>query len=254
MLATIHDVRGAPVPGLRGVPRVPAPRGGEFGAIIRPLLAPAATARPERPGRRGLRASAPPLPPGAAAAARPTPARPEAPATHALRRAIRTASAHAGVEPALAVAVARAESNLNPRARSSDGLSVGTFQVTYATAGEMRRKIARGTVTRPPGTDDVALGVGYLRYLHDLFGRAAKLGRGLETVPIADPDERRRFAVAAFNAGEGRVAQAQAKVAAGGGDPTRFAEVRPHLPRITQGYVERVIGFARQERPPSVPV
>jgi membrane-bound lytic murein transglycosylase MltF len=166
-----------------------------------------------------------------------------------LRAAIHRASVSAGVEPALSVAVARAESNLNPRARSPDGLSVGTFQVTYTTAAEMRRKIAAGTVDRPPGTDDVALGVGYLRYLHDLFGRAAKLGGGLETVPIDDTDERRRFAVAAFNAGEGSVARAQARAAALGGDPTRFADVRPFLPRITRGYVERVAVYTREELP-----
>jgi membrane-bound lytic murein transglycosylase MltF len=161
--------------------------------------------------------------------------------------AIQTASAHAGVDPSLSVAVARAESSLNPKARSADGLSVGTFQVTHDTAAEMHRKIARGAVERPPGSDDVALGVGYLRYLHDLFGREAKLGRGLSTVPIDDGGERRLFAVAAFNAGEGRVAQAQQKAEQAGLDPTRFAHVKPFLPRITQGYVERVRGYAREE-------
>src|SRR5581483_8683829 len=155
----------------------------------------------------------------------------------------------AGVEPALSVAVARAESSLDPSARSPDGLSVGTFQVTRATAAEMRRKIAAGTVARPPGTDDEALGVGYLGYLHDIFGRAATLARNLATVPVADETERRLFAVAAFNAGEGAVARAQAKAAAAGGDPTRFADVRQFLPRSTQGYVERVVAYAQEELP-----
>ena len=65
---------------------------------------------------------------------------------------------------------------------------------------------------------------------------------------IADAGERRLFAVAAFNAGEGRVAQAQAKAAARGGDPTRFADVRPFLPPITQGYVARVAAYAGRRR------
>jgi soluble lytic murein transglycosylase-like protein len=173
--------------------------------------------------------------------------RPAPHAKHALAAAIRRAADRAGVEPALSVAVARAESNLDPKAKSSDGLSVGTFQVTRYTAAEMKRKIAAGTVERPPGTDDVALGVGYLRYLHDLFGRNARLARGLETVPIEDTGERRLFAVAAYNAGEGRVAQAQAKAAASGQDPTVFANVRSFLPPITQGYVQRVVGYAREE-------
>jgi peptidoglycan lytic transglycosylase F len=166
---------------------------------------------------------------------------------HALAAAIRQAAGTTGVEPSLSVAVARAESALDPNARSSDGLSAGTFQMTGATAIEMRRKIAAGTVTRAAGREDVALGVGYLRYLHDLFGRRAHLAPGRETVPVPDASERQRFAVAAFNAGEGRVAQAQARAAAAGGDPTRFADVRRFLPPITQGYVQRVIGLAREE-------
>lgn len=192
-----------------------------------------------------------PLTQPAVATATPLAAPMAAPARDAAKQrlvdAIHTASNHAGLEPALSVAIARAESSLNPKARSSDGLSVGTFQVTHYTEAEMRRKIARGTVDRPPGSDDVALGVGYLRYLHDLFGREAKLGRGLSTTPIEDGDERRLFAVAAFNAGEGRVAQAQQRAEKAGLDPTRFAHVKPFLPRITQGYVDRVSTYARQE-------
>jgi len=168
-------------------------------------------------------------------------------ARQALVQAIEVASEHAGLDPALSVAVARAESSLDPTARSFDGKSVGTFQVTHATAAEMRRKIGRGDVERPPGHDDVALGVGYLRYLHDLFSESRRLGRGLETVAIGDADERRLFAVAAYNAGEGRVAQAQARAERAGLDPTRFAHVKPFLPSITQTYVERVRRFAGEE-------
>lgn len=161
-------------------------------------------------------------------------------ARKALLQAIETASAHAGIDPALSVAVARAESALDPTARSFDGKSVGTFQVTHTTAAEMRRKIARGDVVRPPGHDDVALGVGYLRYLHDLFAETRRLHGDLHTVGVSDAEERRRFAVAAYNAGEGRVAQAQARAAAAGRDPSRFADVKPFLPGITRAYVDRV--------------
>lgn len=162
----------------------------------------------------------------------------------ALVQTIHVASEHAGLDPALTVAVARAESGLDPTARSYDGKSVGTFQVTHATAAEMRRKVARGDVERPPGHDDVALGVGYLRYLHDLFSDRRRLGRGLETTPVEDPGERRLFAVAAYNAGEGRVAQAQARAERAGLEPTRYAHVKAFLPAITRAYVERVRGYA----------
>ena len=119
--------------------------------------------------------------------------------------------------------------------------------MTHATAAEMRRKIAAGTVSRPAGPEDVALGVGYLRYLDDIFGRRSTLAPDLATVPVRDGSERRLFAVAAYNAGEGRVARAQARAAAAGGDPTRFTDVRRFLPGTTQGYVDRVVAYARAE-------
>jgi soluble lytic murein transglycosylase-like protein len=254
----VSDVRGVPVPGVAGVAPHPSPRRADFRALLEQLMPSqrGAAARLRAPVRLRQPTFQPRLGPARPVALR-QPSREAEPAAaprarQALRAAIRHAAATAGIEPALSLAVARAESSLNPQARSPDGQSVGTFQVTHATAAEMRRKIARGTVERPPGVDDVALGVGYLRYLHDLFGRRARLARGLETVPIEDTGERRLFAVAAFNAGEGRVARAQARAAAGGGDPTRFADVRPFLPPITQAYVTRVVGFAREESPPTV--
>ncbi len=269
---TVHDVRSLPVPGLSGVAPQPVPqREDRFRHLLqqlldqkRPAQAPAAqripAARPplrQPTFRPRVGASTPAITNHGRALAAPRAARPTPVAGDsrgALKAAIRQASATAGVEPALSVAVARAESSLNPRARSADGLSVGTFQVTHATAAEMRRKIAAGTVERPPGSDDVALGVGYLRYLHDLFGRSAKLGKGLSTVPVDDEQQRRLFAVAAFNAGEGTVARAQAKATAAGADATQFAEVQPYLPRTTRGYVERVVAYAREELPQTTAV
>jgi soluble lytic murein transglycosylase-like protein len=258
---TVHDVRGAPIPGLPGVlPHPTAPHGEErFRQLLQQILDTSKATAPAARRALPVHGTAPNRPPrqpafrphasrGATpgAAAKATPAEG---AKGALRAAIRQASTTAGVEPALSVAVARAESSLNPKARSADGQSVGTFQVTRATAAEMRRKIAAGTVERPPGSDDVALGVGYLRYLHDLFGRNATLGKHLSTVAVADDSQRRLFAVAAFNAGEGSVARAQAKAAAAGADPTRFADVRQFLPESTQGYVERVVAYAQEELP-----
>jgi soluble lytic murein transglycosylase-like protein len=171
------------------------------------------------------------------------------PVKRALAGAIEDASRSAQVDPHLAVAVAVAESSLDPKAQSSDGLSEGTFQVTEATEAEIRRKLASGRLDRPAGHDDVALGVAYLDYLDQIFTESTPLGRGLATQPIADATERRRFAVAAFNAGEGRVAIAQRRAAAAGGDPTSFEDIRPHLPTITRGYVDRVIRYSGEASP-----
>ena len=273
VLSTVRNVIGPPVPGVSGL-RPVEPRPG-FPQARHRIQPPGREVRAQIPGRveiavRSRRSSAsvstaspPEAEPGRTArgvatewqqrlaAMRPDYTRPagtirplRGEARAALVEAIQAASEGVGVDPALSLAVARAESGLDPTARSFDRKSVGTFQVTDTTAAEMRRKIERGEVVRPPGHDDVALGIGYLRYLHDIFARSRRLGRDLQTVAIADPAERRHFAVAAYNAGEGRVAQAQARAAAVGRDPTRFADVRPFLPAITQAYVERVTRFA----------
>src|SRR5258708_17660385 len=58
----------------------------------------------------------------------------ETPKQRALADAITRASHQAGVAPDLSLAVAVAESSLDPSARSADGLSSGTFQATAPTA------------------------------------------------------------------------------------------------------------------------
>lgn len=166
------------------------------------------------------------------------------PEKRALADSIERASRAIGVDPAVALAVAVAESSLDPSAVASDGKSAGTFQVRPTTADDVRQRIREGDVTRPPGTDDVALGVAYLRHLDDLFSGSHHLAPGLRTTDVPNATERQNFAVAAFNAGQGRVAAAQSRAAAHGGDPRRFEDIRPYLPEITRGYVDRVGRYA----------
>jgi len=267
MIPTIHDVVGAAVPGLSGLKQAARSQASQFRDLLQQIVGPQGTAR-TAPARHpaGWAPIRPHVAPRAhatthwfATSSRTFPQRSPVVGSHvgggshdtvsraALASAIRRAASVAGVEPALSVGVARVESTLNPAARSPDGISHGTFQVTQSTAEEMRRRFAAGVVARPAGSDDVALGVGYLRYLHDLFSKSATLGRRVATIAIPDPHERKLFAVAAFNAGEGRVAQAQARARAAGQDPTRFHDVRPYLPSTTQTYVQRVASAAREE-------
>lgn len=268
MIPSIQEFRGKPIPGLP----LGANQGGRqiqpFAAQLRQLQATtaaeaqrkaAAVGGTQRPARITHEPFvAPPRVQGKAArrttsAADGTMAvakrqRPTSPEKKALANEIHTASSEAGVDPHVAVAIARAESSLNRTAVSPDGISVGAFQVTWDTKAEMRRKFAAGAVDRPSGTDDVAMGVAYLRYLHDLIGRGANLGRGRTLVPVQPGSERQKFVAAAYNAGEGAVARAQQKVVANGQDPTDYENIRPYLPSITRAYVDRVGRFTQQER------
>lgn len=166
----------------------------------------------------------------------------------ALAGQIASAATRAGVDPELSLAVAIAESSLDPGAVSPDGSSRGTFQVTETTARELRRRVAAGLLPRLPASEDVALGLAYLRHLDDVFSRGRLLARGLRATPVADARERELFTAAAFNAGEGRVARAQQAARATGGRPTSFADVEPFLPRTTRRYVRRVLAYAGPAR------
>lgn len=169
------------------------------------------------------------------------------PRQRALAADITRASEHAGVPSEVSLAVAVAESSLDSSAQASDGLSSGTFQVTGPTRSDIRRRIREGEIVRPPGNDDVALGVAHLSWLDDIFTRDTTLGGSLHTMPVRDAAERTRFAVAAYNAGEGRVARAQERAAALRRDPTRYENVRAFLPAITQRYVDRVMRYSGRD-------
>ena len=69
---------------------------------------------------------------------------------------------------------------------------------------------------------------------------------------MSDPSERKKFAIAAYNAGEGRIAKAQALAIQDGKDPTKWSHVKQYLEaagatpkknKEIQDYVESVSGY-----------
>lgn len=164
-----------------------------------------------------------------------------------------------GVDPLLSLAIARAESGLtavtapevrlDPRAVSADGKSVGLFQLTAVTGKTQLQRTGLRQEYKPFDPQQNAhLGIGYVKYLFAIFSRETVLRQDLRTTAGADVHETRLLAIAAYNAGEGRVARAQAQARSRGGDPTRYRDVAPYLPASTRRYVERVEHFAAQLR------
>lgn len=180
-------------------------------------VAPAPVPRPLPPTRPGtvtppLNATVQPVPHYnlwlARVRDRPLPAR-----AAALMPRLRAAFAAEGVPPELAW-LAEAESSLNPIARSPAGAK-GLFQFMPETAKAM----GLSTLLPDDRTDpekSAHAAARYLRTLHGRFGNWA-------------------LALAAYNAGEGRVSRILAKQGA-----TSFTAIAPNLPAETRMYVPKV--------------
>jgi len=131
-----------------------------------------------------------------------------------MKRAFRSA----GVPEEL-VWLAEVESTMNPDARSPRG-AVGLFQITSATAKSLGLSLSPRDERRDPERS-AAAAAKYLRYLHDRFG----------SWPLA---------LAAYNAGEGRISGLLKKHGA-----TDFDGIAPSLPMETRMYVPRVLETVR---------
>ena len=113
--------------------------------------------------------------------------------------------------------LAEVESSLNPNAISSAG-AVGLFQLMPATAERFGLQIFPVDDRKTPDKSARAAAC-YLRQLHKEFGGWA-------------------LALAAYNAGEGRVSRTMKSHNA-----RTFCEVAPHLPSETRKYVPRVMAM-----------
>jgi hypothetical protein len=158
-----------------------------------------------------------------------------------------------GIDPALSMAVIAAESGFNPQAVSSDGhASKGLFQILDSTGKTLMERAEKGddSLYDPFNPEmNVDLGVSYLRHLHEAFSDRTALNQSLTTTAAANSASLEKLAVAAFNAGEGRVASAQQRAQRAGHDPADFEQVVDYLPDSTKDYVTRVMALKRNFAP-----
>ena len=156
-----------------------------------------------------------------------------------------------GIDPVLGMAVVSSESDFNATAVSRDGhASKGLFQLLDSTGQGLHSESDHAAAYNPFNPSmNVDLGVSYLRKLHDIFSRGAQLPNNYKAIPAANSSSLEKLAVAAFNAGEGRVAWAQSRAAKAGFNPSFYDQVKAYLPESTREYVQRVMdrkaGFER---------
>ena len=69
------------------------------------------------------------------------------------------------------------------------------------------------------------LGARYLKDLDTMFSKKTTLSRGKETIAVKSAVERKKFVLAAYSGGEGRIASAQRLAENAGGNPQRWSDV-----------------------------
>ncbi len=161
----------------------------------------------------------------------------------AVRPMIEEVGKEQGIDPALGMGVAAMESSFNPLAVSKDGHhSKGLFQLLDGTGLDMQRRLNSTDNYDPFDPEqNTKYGMAYLRYLHDVFSTGTALSPSLTTVPAANSSSLEKLAVAAYNAGEGRVAAAQARAKRSGNDASDYDQISRYLPESTQKYVRNVM-------------
>jgi hypothetical protein len=159
-----------------------------------------------------------------------------------IKEIVTTAGRYYGLDPNLGLAVAQVESSFNTDAVSNDGhSSKGLFQLLDKTGQRMHRHTGVEESYDPfDPAQNAYLGLAYLRHLHDIFSEETKLTSSIKTTPASSAEHVEKLAVAAYNAGEGSVARAQARAQAVGKDPADYHAIEPYLPASTQRYVQKV--------------
>jgi len=105
----------------------------------------------------------------------------------------------------------------------------GHFQQKKASANE------QGLITNPKNDqrfdiDEASISAAkQLKALDNYFSKKTNLGSGIFTIAISNKAVREIFTIAAYNIGQGRVAQAQALAKAAGKNPANWKDVQEFL-------------------------
>ncbi len=138
------------------------------------------------------------------------------------------------------------------KSRRKRGMSgaAGDFQLERKTAERMGLTVSEKNDERFDVDKASAASAKYLKIQDRIFSKKTNLSKKLSSSPVKDSTERKKFAVAAFNAGEGRVAKAQQLAKKGGKNPASWNDVKEYLEsagatadksKETQEYVDNVL-------------
>ncbi len=138
-----------------------------------------------------------------------------------------------GLDWRLVLATMKQESQFAPRAKSHRGAS-GLMQIMPVTGEELARVLEVEDMTSPH--DNIRAGVYYLRRLYDLF-------------PGAEEGDRMKLALAAYNAGIGRIYDAQELAAYLHQNPLAWESIKDALPLLARRHSSLHWSVWSQDRP-----
>jgi membrane-bound lytic murein transglycosylase F len=140
-----------------------------------------------------------------------------------------------GVDWRLVLAVIRVESGFSTEAESDRGAS-GLMQMMPFTSEEVGRHLELDDMTFPK--NNIHGGIYYLSKLYNLFD-------------ACQPADRMRLTLAAYNAGIGRIYDAQELAAYYHDNPTKWQAIRDALPLLSKRYYTLHRNVWSQDRPKS---
>ncbi len=146
---------------------------------------------------------------------------------------IKRYASHYGLDWRLVLATMKQESQFTPGARSRRG-AAGLMQIMPTTGEELAKELEVGDISNP--RDNIRGGVLYLRRLYDLFPGAAEA-------------DRMKLALAAYNAGIGRIYDAQELAAYLHMDPLAWESIRDVLPLLSRRHSVLHQSVWDQDRP-----
>jgi membrane-bound lytic murein transglycosylase F len=140
-----------------------------------------------------------------------------------------------GLDWRLVLATMKQESRFAPEAKSGRGAS-GLMQIMPVTGEELARVLDMEDMSRPH--DNIRAGVYYLRRLYDLF-------------PGAEDGDRMKLALAAYNAGIGRIYDAQEIAAYFHQNPLAWESIKDVLPLLARRHSPLHRSVWQQDHPRS---
>ena len=169
--------------------------------------------------------------------------------TPRIRKALESASRHFDGNDTLTVntleAVYGQESSFGTMlgTRGSSG-AVGHFHLKPDTARRYGLGVSRQNDQRFDINYASSAAARYLKDLDTMFSKKTGLGKWLETIAVRNTSERKKFALGAYNAGEGRIATAQRLAKEAGKDPEAWGDVEAFLE--SAGATAETVQYVRQ--------